>query len=149
MWALSTNPRCWMNAQFDDLREIFPTLVLFGDPAQLAPVGPSGEMVFDQLGDGPQADAVAASTGRRRTTRSWIWRMRWAMTGMGFEEFERWCRQRRATMTGWSGPNGWMPDLMARCPVLVWRNATRIRLIQAFRDGAWRAGGCSCCRASR
>ncbi len=37
--------------QFDDLREIFPTLVLFGDPAQLAPVGQSGEMVFDKLGD--------------------------------------------------------------------------------------------------
>ena len=35
--------------QFDDLREIFPTLVLFGDPAQLAPVGQSGEMVFDKL----------------------------------------------------------------------------------------------------
>jgi exodeoxyribonuclease V len=51
MWALSTNPRCWMNAQLDDLREIFPTLVLFGDPAQLAPVGQSGEMVFDRLGE--------------------------------------------------------------------------------------------------
>ena len=37
--------------QFDDLREIFSTLVLFGDPAQLAPVGNSGEMVFDKLGD--------------------------------------------------------------------------------------------------
>src|SRR5690606_6750567 len=35
--------------QFDDLREIFPRLVLFGDPAQLAPVGQSGEMVFDKL----------------------------------------------------------------------------------------------------
>src|SRR6056297_1872411 len=29
--------------QLDDLREIFPTLVLFGDPAQLAPVGQSGK----------------------------------------------------------------------------------------------------------
>jgi exodeoxyribonuclease-5 len=38
--------------QFDDLREIFPTLVLFGDPAQLAPVGQSGEMVFDKLSEG-------------------------------------------------------------------------------------------------
>ena len=28
--------------QLEDLREIFPTLVLFGDPAQLAPVGPVG-----------------------------------------------------------------------------------------------------------
>ena len=36
----------------DDLREIFPALVLFGDPAQLAPVGLSGEMVFDRLGEG-------------------------------------------------------------------------------------------------
>ena len=35
--------------QFEDLREIFPVLVLFGDPAQLAPVGQSGEMVFDRL----------------------------------------------------------------------------------------------------
>ncbi len=33
--------------QLEDLQEIFPTLVLFGDPAQLAPVGQSGEMVFD------------------------------------------------------------------------------------------------------
>ena len=35
--------------QFDDLREIFPVLIMFGDPAQLAPVGQSGEMVFDRL----------------------------------------------------------------------------------------------------
>src|SRR6056300_147261 len=28
--------------QFDDLKEIFPTLVVFGDPAQLAPVNQSG-----------------------------------------------------------------------------------------------------------
>ena len=35
--------------QFDDLTEIFPALVLFGDPAQLAPVGQSGEMVFDKF----------------------------------------------------------------------------------------------------
>ena len=35
--------------QTDDLKEIFQTLVLFGDPAQLAPVGQSGEMVFDTL----------------------------------------------------------------------------------------------------
>ena len=34
---------------YDDLREIFPTLLLFGDPAQLAPVGQSGEMVFDRF----------------------------------------------------------------------------------------------------
>jgi exodeoxyribonuclease V len=33
--------------QFEDLKEIFPVLVLFGDPAQLAPVNQSGAMVFD------------------------------------------------------------------------------------------------------
>ena len=38
--------------QLEDLKEIFPTLVLFGDPAQLAPVGQSGEMVFDRLSEG-------------------------------------------------------------------------------------------------
>src|SRR5690606_3925285 len=35
--------------QFEDLQEIFPTLVLFGDPAQLAPVNQSGAMVFETL----------------------------------------------------------------------------------------------------
>ncbi|HSF92056.1 MAG TPA: AAA family ATPase, partial [Paracoccaceae bacterium] len=35
--------------QLDDLKEIFSTLVLFGDPAQLAPVGQSGNMSFDKL----------------------------------------------------------------------------------------------------
>jgi len=35
--------------QLADLRKIFPTLILFGDPAQLAPVGESGEMAFDRL----------------------------------------------------------------------------------------------------
>ena len=37
------------NRQFEDLKEIFPTLVLFGDPAQLAPVNQSGSMVFEDL----------------------------------------------------------------------------------------------------
>ncbi len=37
--------------QFDDLKEIFSTLFLFGDPAQLAPVNQSGAMVFDRLED--------------------------------------------------------------------------------------------------
>ena len=37
--------------QMEDLQEIFQTLILFGDPAQLAPVGQSGEMVFDTLAE--------------------------------------------------------------------------------------------------
>ena len=35
--------------QFEDLQEIFSTLILFGDPAQLAPVSQSGKMVFDEM----------------------------------------------------------------------------------------------------
>ena len=35
--------------QFEDLQEIFPTLLLFGDPAQLPPVQASGGMVFETL----------------------------------------------------------------------------------------------------
>ncbi len=36
--------------QFEDLKEIFPTLLLFGDPAQLPPVQANpARMVFDTL----------------------------------------------------------------------------------------------------
>ena len=35
--------------QLNDLKEIFSTLILFGDPAQLAPISQSGRMVFDKL----------------------------------------------------------------------------------------------------
>ena len=35
--------------QFADLKDIFPMLLLFGDPAQLAPIHQSGAMVFDTL----------------------------------------------------------------------------------------------------
>ncbi|MEL6573093.1 MAG: AAA family ATPase, partial [Pseudomonadota bacterium] len=35
--------------QFEDLQEIFPTLLLFGDPAQLPPVQAAGGMVFETL----------------------------------------------------------------------------------------------------
>ena len=37
--------------QVEDLREIFPNLLLFGDPAQLAPVNQSGKMVFETLAE--------------------------------------------------------------------------------------------------
>ena len=35
--------------QFEDLQDIFSTIVMFGDPAQLAPVNQSGAMVFLSL----------------------------------------------------------------------------------------------------
>ena len=37
--------------QFEDLQDIFPTLIVFGDPAQLAPVNQSGQMVFEKLSE--------------------------------------------------------------------------------------------------
>ena len=93
--ASSTRPRCSTTRQFEDLREIFPTLVLFGDPAQLAPVNQSGAMVFDGLPDDAQADAAAASTGRRRTTRSSTSPMRWPTPSSTFEDFERMVEEAR------------------------------------------------------
>ena len=51
--------------QFEDLKEIFPTLLLFGDPAQLAPVGQSGTMVFEKL---PKERALTTSRGSLATS---------------------------------------------------------------------------------
>ncbi len=93
--------------QFEDLREIFPTLVLFGDPAQLAPVGQSGDLdLAHALGD----DRVS------------------------FEAFEQLVEEtaRKDDRVVWA--ERVEAGLMARSPVLVWRNATRVRLIQAFRN---------------
>ncbi len=118
--------------QLDDLREIFPTLVLFGDPAQLAPVGQSGEMAFDALPDG---DRITLSRIHRQARGNPILDLAHALgdPGLRFEDFERMVedaarRDDRVVLAGRVEA-----DLMARSPVLVWRNATRIRLIQAFR----------------
>jgi exodeoxyribonuclease-5 len=72
----STRPRCSTTSNSRICKEIFPALVLFGDPAQLAPVGQSGEMVFDRLPEGASWRCTA-STGRPRTTRSSTSPMRW------------------------------------------------------------------------
>ena len=118
--------------QFDDLREIFPMLVLFGDPAQLAPVGQSGEMVFDKL-SGPRK--LELRRIHRQEADNPILDLAHALgdPDLGFEAFERMvedaaARDDRIVLAGRADS-----DLMARSPVLVWRNATRIRLIRAFR----------------
>ena len=118
--------------QFDDLREIFQTLVLFGDPAQLAPVGQSGEMVFDGLKAGQQQ---VLSRVHRQAQDSPILDLAHALAdpALGFEDFEALV----ADAAGRDDRVVWAQrveaDLMARSPVLVWRNVTRIRLIHAFR----------------
>ncbi len=123
--------------QFDDLCEIFPTLVLFGDPAQLAPVGQSGEMIFDQF---KGKKKLELSRVHRQTQDNPILDLAHALAddALTFETFERMIedfsqKDDRVVMA-----QRVESDLMARSPVLVWRNATRIRLIQAFR-GAYDA----------
>ena len=118
--------------QFDDLREIFPTLILFGDPAQLAPVGQSGEMVFDRLA-APQR--LYLNRIHRQADDSPILDLAHALADdqLNFEDFESLIRSaaRKDDRVVWA--ERVESDLMARSPVLVWRNATRIRLIHAFR----------------
>lgn len=118
--------------QLDDLKEIFPTLVLFGDPAQLAPVGQSGEMVFDnfsgkqklelhrihrQDADNPILD-LAHALGDKNLT---------------FQDFERMVEEAAKKDDRVVMAQRVESDMMARSPVLVWTNKTRVRLIQAFR----------------
>ncbi|EEW26116.1 ATP-dependent DNA helicase [Rhodobacter ferrooxidans] len=118
--------------QFDDLRAIFPTLVLFGDPAQLAPVGQSGEMVFDRL---EGAARLNLSRIHRQAIGNPILDLAHALAdpAIGFEAFERLVEAAAARDDRVVVAQRVDSDLMARSPVLVWRNATRIRLITAFR----------------
>jgi len=118
--------------QFDDLREIFPLLVLFGDPAQLAPVGQSGEMVFDRLS---AAQKLTLSRIHRQADDSPILDLAHALSdpSVDFPAFERLVREAAASDPRVVWAERMDADLMARSPALVWRNATRVRLITAFR----------------
>jgi AAA domain/UvrD-like helicase C-terminal domain len=119
--------------QFEDLKEIFPTLLLFGDPAQLAPVNQSGTMVFEKL---PENRVLTLSRIHRQEADNPILDLAHALADpdLGFEDFERMIEAaaRRDERVVWG--QRVEVDLMARSPVLVWRNATRIRLINAFRS---------------
>ena len=119
--------------QFEDLKEIFPMLVLFGDPAQLAPVGQSGEMVFDKL----QAPArLELARVHRQEADNPILDLAHALgdQSLGFEAFERMVEDAATSDDRVQVAARVNSDLMARSPVLVWRNATRVRLIHAFRN---------------
>ena len=119
--------------QLDDLKEIFPTLVLFGDPAQLAPVGQSGEMVFDRLAEGRK---LTLHRIHRQEEDNPILDLAHALADpeLTFEGFERMVAEaaRKDARIQWAERVD--AGLMARSPVLTWRNQTRIRLIQAFRS---------------
>ena len=118
--------------QFEALKEIFPVLILFGDPAQLAPVNQSGTMVFERLEDDAKLELHRI---HRQEASNPILDLAHALSdpALGFEEFETLVEEtaRRDDRVVWG--QRVEVDLMARSPVLVWRNATRIRLINAFR----------------
>jgi exodeoxyribonuclease-5 len=119
--------------QFEDLKQIFPVLVLFGDPAQLAPVGQSGEMVFDRL---PAPRKLSLERVHRQEADSPILDLAHALEDprLGFEEFEGMIAEAARQDDRVVVSERIEADLMARSPALVWRNSTRIRLIQAFRS---------------
>ena len=119
-------------AQLDDLKEIFPTLLMFGDPAQLAPVGQSGEMVFDRL---PAPSRLELTRIHRQEGDNPILDLAHALgdSSVGFEDFERLIETRARDDDRVVVAPRVSAELMARSPVLVWRNATRVRLIAAFR----------------
>lgn len=119
--------------QFEDLREIFPNLVLFGDPAQLAPVNQSGTMVFDRLEDTAK---LMLNRIHRQEQDNPILDLAHMLSDpqLGFEDFEAEVTRAAARDDRVRIGQRVEVDLMARSPVLVWRNATRIRLINAFRS---------------
>ncbi len=119
--------------QYDDLKEIFTTLILFGDPAQLAPVGQSGNMVFDGIKDSKK---LVLSRVHRQEQDNPILDLAHALgdESIGFEAFERMVYAAAENDDRVVISPRVRADLMARSPVLVWRNATRIRLIHAFRN---------------
>ncbi len=118
--------------QLDDLKEIFPTLVLFGDPAQLAPVGQSGEMVFDKL---PASQRLILDRIHRQEWDSPILDLAHALgdPDLTFDGFEDMVRQAARDDDRVVVSERLDADLMARSPALVWRNVTRVKMIQAFR----------------
>ena len=122
-------------AALQDLREIFPTLVLFGDPAQLAPIGrggKGGEMAVRSLPDGR---VLQLSRVHRQEAGSPILDLAHALgdEALEFEGFEEMVREAARADPRVRIAERVDAALMARSPCLVWRNATRIRLIHAFR----------------
>jgi len=118
--------------QFEDLQEIFPTLMLFGDPAQLAPVNQSGAMVFDTLDQGRK---LTLNRIHRQDSDNPILDLAHALgdPDLTFDQFDRMVHEAAARDARVVIAGRVEAEMMARSPVLVWRNVTRIRLIHAFR----------------
>jgi len=113
--------------QFADLQDIFPTLVLFGDPAQLPPVkAEGGKMVFDTL---PDSRKLELSRVHRQTADNPILDLAHSLADpdVDFYTFEQKVAEAAARDERVVMAQRVESDLMARSPCLVWRNATRIR----------------------
>ncbi len=119
--------------QFQDLKEIFPTLLLFGDPAQLPPVKGEGGMVFDKM---PEPAILKLERIHRQDADNPILDLAHALADpeVDFHHFEKMVEEAAGRDERVQWAQRVEVDLMARSPVLVWRNATRIRLINAFRS---------------
>ena len=118
--------------QLEDLREIFSTLILFGDPAQLAPVGNSGKMVFDDLEDEKKVNLYRI---HRQEHDNPILDLAHSLADpkVTFTDFEKQIFEISETDERVIVNESVVSDIMSRSPVLVWRNSTRVRLINAFR----------------
>ncbi|MDT8345013.1 MAG: AAA family ATPase [Thermohalobaculum sp.] len=118
--------------QLADLAEIFGLVILFGDPAQLAPVGERGEMVFDSLEPGRR---LSLERIHRQAEDSPILDLAHLLgrPGLGYGDFEDEVRERAARDPRVIVAQRADSDLMCESPMLVWRNKTRLRLIAGFR----------------
>lgn len=118
--------------QLADLKEVFPTLFLFGDPAQLPPVQGGDGMVFDTL---PEEQRLILHRVHRQDADNPILDLAHALAdpNLNFADFETLVREAAARDPRVIIAPRVDADLMTRSPVLVWRNVTRIRLIHAFR----------------
>ncbi|HUF57640.1 MAG TPA: AAA family ATPase [Thermohalobaculum sp.] len=119
-------------SQLDDLRQIFGLIVLFGDPAQLAPIGQKGEMVFEAL---PERRRLTLEHIHRQAADNPIIALARALADpeLSFEAFEDRVRAAAGTDARITLASRADADLMRESPVLVWRNKVRMRLIRAFR----------------
>ena len=119
--------------QFEDLQDIFPTLLLFGDPAQLPPVQSEGGMVFESL---PAPRVLTLNRIHRQDADNPILDLAHALADpqLDFHAFERMVEDAASRDDRVVMAQRVEAGLMARSPALVWRNATRIRLIHAFRS---------------
>jgi exodeoxyribonuclease V len=118
--------------QFEDLSALCRTLILFGDPAQLAPVGGNGAMVFDDL---PEPRRLTLGRVHRQAAGNPVIDLAHALAdpALDFAAFEDRVRDAAAADARVVLAARVDAGAMARAPVLVWRNATRVRLIEAFR----------------